>query len=395
MSEVLTDSKGNIAHAEMTHGDGVVMIGNEWTDWAKSPASIGGKNTQRIHVRLEKDIDKHCEHARKSGAFILMEPADQFYGDRTYSARDLEGHYWTFSQAVKYVTTRRHGEGERARRSSRCERSPMSDSASRERASLDRTLAALADPYRRRVVDLLRERPRRAGELADAAELSFPAMSRHLRTLRESGLVEEARDEFDSRVRVYRLRPEPMTELRSWLRGDRATLEPPAASRSRNTSRRASDDVEGARSRCACPADPLRTFEVFTQEIALWWQPDDAVPDHAAGRRQARVRSGRRRPALHDPAGWQRVRDRPHLGVGAWQAAGVRLAPGQLHGGAVHRSRSDSSKPSARKPGSRSSIARGTRFLSVMSPVMGSPNPPPCATSRAGGAARSAHSLAI
>lgn len=84
-------------------------------------------------------------------------------------------------------------------------------------SNLDRTLAALADPSRRRVVDLLREGPRRAGELADAAELSFPAMSRHLRTLRESGLVEEARDEFDSRVRVYRLRPEPMTELRSWL----------------------------------------------------------------------------------------------------------------------------------------------------------------------------------
>jgi uncharacterized glyoxalase superfamily protein PhnB len=104
ISEVLEDSRGNIAHAEMTHGDGVVMIGNEWTDWAKSPASIGGKNTQRIHVRLEKDIDKHCEHARQSGAFILMNPADQFYGDRTYSARDPEGHYWTFSQTVRNVS---------------------------------------------------------------------------------------------------------------------------------------------------------------------------------------------------------------------------------------------------------------------------------------------------
>ncbi len=102
--ELLTDSKGTIVHAEMSHGDGVVMISNEWTGWARSPASIGGKNTQRIHVRLEKDIDKHCEHARTAGAFILMEPADQFYGDRTYSARDFEGHYWTFSQAVRKVT---------------------------------------------------------------------------------------------------------------------------------------------------------------------------------------------------------------------------------------------------------------------------------------------------
>lgn len=82
---------------------------------------------------------------------------------------------------------------------------------------LDRTLAALADPHRRRVVDLLRERPHRAGELAQATRLSFPAMSRHLRTLRQSGLVDEGRDEFDSRVRIYRLRPEAMTELKTWL----------------------------------------------------------------------------------------------------------------------------------------------------------------------------------
>lgn len=82
---------------------------------------------------------------------------------------------------------------------------------------LDRTLSALADPHRRRVVDLLRERPHRAGELAQAARISFPAMSRHLKTLRKSGLVEEARDEFDSRVRIYRLRPEAMAELKAWL----------------------------------------------------------------------------------------------------------------------------------------------------------------------------------
>lgn len=83
--------------------------------------------------------------------------------------------------------------------------------------ALDRILAALADPHRRRVVELLRERPHRAGELAQAAYISFPAMSRHLKTLRKNGLVEEGRDEFDSRVRIYRLRPEAMTELKSWL----------------------------------------------------------------------------------------------------------------------------------------------------------------------------------
>jgi DNA-binding transcriptional ArsR family regulator len=83
--------------------------------------------------------------------------------------------------------------------------------------NIDRTLAALADPHRRRVVDLLRDRPRRAGELAEAARISFPAMSRHLKLLRKSGLVEEERDEFDSRVRIYRLQNEPMSVLKAWL----------------------------------------------------------------------------------------------------------------------------------------------------------------------------------
>lgn len=83
--------------------------------------------------------------------------------------------------------------------------------------ALDRTLAALADPHRRRVVDLLRERPRRAGELAETLGLTPPAMSRHLRALRQSGLVEERPLEFDARVRVYRLRSEPMAQLKAWL----------------------------------------------------------------------------------------------------------------------------------------------------------------------------------
>lgn len=88
---------------------------------------------------------------------------------------------------------------------------------SHRRPSLDRTLAALADPHRRRVVDLLRERPHRAGELAAVLELTPPVMSRHLRVLRESGLVDDAHPDFDARVRIYSLRSGPMDELRSWL----------------------------------------------------------------------------------------------------------------------------------------------------------------------------------
>jgi DNA-binding transcriptional ArsR family regulator len=84
---------------------------------------------------------------------------------------------------------------------------------------LDTTFTALADPIRRQVVELLRERPRRAGELAAACTMSGPAMSRHLRVLRASGLVEVKGEQFeqDARLRVYRLRPEPFVALQDWL----------------------------------------------------------------------------------------------------------------------------------------------------------------------------------
>lgn len=83
--------------------------------------------------------------------------------------------------------------------------------------AIDRTLAALADPTRRRIVDLLAERPRPAGELAREAGVSAPVMSRHLKTLRVGGLVEESHPAFDARVRIYALRPEPMVHLLRWL----------------------------------------------------------------------------------------------------------------------------------------------------------------------------------
>jgi DNA-binding transcriptional ArsR family regulator len=93
----------------------------------------------------------------------------------------------------------------------------MSSAVARSGSDLDRTLTALADPHRRRVVELLGERARPAGELARLVGLSAPAMSRHLRTLRASGLVSESHPEFDARVRIYELQPAPMRELKSWL----------------------------------------------------------------------------------------------------------------------------------------------------------------------------------
>lgn len=84
-------------------------------------------------------------------------------------------------------------------------------------ATLDRTLAALADPHRRQTIELLTERPRRAGELAVALRVTPSVMSRHLRVLRLCGLVTETHPEFDARVRIYALQSAPMAELRAWV----------------------------------------------------------------------------------------------------------------------------------------------------------------------------------
>jgi DNA-binding transcriptional ArsR family regulator len=84
-------------------------------------------------------------------------------------------------------------------------------------SSLDRTLAALADPTRRAVVELLLGEPHCASELADALAMSRPAMSRHLRILRTAGVVQESSGQQDARMRVYRLRREPFGELGDWL----------------------------------------------------------------------------------------------------------------------------------------------------------------------------------
>jgi DNA-binding transcriptional ArsR family regulator len=82
---------------------------------------------------------------------------------------------------------------------------------------LDGTLSALADPVRRRAVELLAAGPRRAGELAAALDTTPSTMSKHLRVLRQCGLVAETHPEFDARVRIYTLRSAPMTELRRWI----------------------------------------------------------------------------------------------------------------------------------------------------------------------------------
>ena len=84
-------------------------------------------------------------------------------------------------------------------------------------AEIDRTLAALADPARRAVVDLLRREPLRSSDIARALRMSRPATSRHLRVLRQARLVTEHTLEDDARGRIYELAPEPFSRLRDWI----------------------------------------------------------------------------------------------------------------------------------------------------------------------------------
>ncbi len=72
----------------------------------------------------------------------------------------------------------------------------------------------LAEPSRRRVLDLLRDDDRTVGELVDALDMSQPAVSKHLRVLRDAGLV-EAR--VDAQRRVYSLCPAPLAEVDAWI----------------------------------------------------------------------------------------------------------------------------------------------------------------------------------
>jgi len=82
---------------------------------------------------------------------------------------------------------------------------------------VDALFDVLADPTRRRVVHLLGQQPWRAGELAHAVGVSPPVISRHLRILLGAGVVSDERVPGDARLRVFRLRREPLVALQAWL----------------------------------------------------------------------------------------------------------------------------------------------------------------------------------
>lgn len=79
---------------------------------------------------------------------------------------------------------------------------------------MEATFSVLAEPNRRRILDLLRERERTVNELVEHLDLSQPAVSKHLKVLREAGLVEVRQD---AQRRWYRLQAKPLIEIEAWL----------------------------------------------------------------------------------------------------------------------------------------------------------------------------------
>ena len=91
---------GRVMHGELEIADSVIMLGNPGEDF-QNPARRGERGGS-LYVYVD-DVDAHFAVAKGAGATIVNEPEDQFYGDRTYTAEDLEGHHWVFATRVRDV----------------------------------------------------------------------------------------------------------------------------------------------------------------------------------------------------------------------------------------------------------------------------------------------------
>jgi uncharacterized glyoxalase superfamily protein PhnB len=96
---------GEAHRAQLKLGDGAVIVADVRHD-RRAPRP--GEATHSVMVRIE-DARAHCERARRHGAEILMEPTDFEYGERQYTARDPEGHQWTFSETLADVAPEEWG----------------------------------------------------------------------------------------------------------------------------------------------------------------------------------------------------------------------------------------------------------------------------------------------
>jgi uncharacterized glyoxalase superfamily protein PhnB len=96
---------GVIAHAQLAIADGAVMLGRQGAEF-RPPRPNEVNQYVVVHV---EDVDRHYERARQLGARILKVPTDMPFGERQYTAEDLGGHRWTFSQSIADVAPQEWG----------------------------------------------------------------------------------------------------------------------------------------------------------------------------------------------------------------------------------------------------------------------------------------------
>lgn len=99
------ERNGIVGHAQLVVGDGAIMMGRQGAEYHPPRP---GEVQQYVHVSVD-DVDAHCERARKSGARIVQPPHDMPFGERQYTAEDLEGHRWVFSQHIADVAPHEWG----------------------------------------------------------------------------------------------------------------------------------------------------------------------------------------------------------------------------------------------------------------------------------------------
>jgi uncharacterized glyoxalase superfamily protein PhnB len=96
---------GRVTHAQLCVGEGAVMLGASGAEF-RPPRSNEVNQYVLVHV---ENADQHCEHAKRFGARIVHPPANMPFGERPYTAEDLAGHRWTFSQSIADVALEHWG----------------------------------------------------------------------------------------------------------------------------------------------------------------------------------------------------------------------------------------------------------------------------------------------
>jgi len=96
---------GRVTHAQLSVGEGAIMLGAQGAEF-RPPRSNEVNQYVLVHV---EDVDRHFEHAKRSGARIIHPPANMPFGERPYTAEDFAGHRWTFSQSIADVAPEQWG----------------------------------------------------------------------------------------------------------------------------------------------------------------------------------------------------------------------------------------------------------------------------------------------